>query len=324
MMKTISILLLLVSISFHFASGQEKLAILPLGGVDVENSTKETVYRLLTSEISQLKKYDLVPESEISPLVGERGCLDAACAIEIGRQVHASKVVFGSLNKLGEKIIFQYNLADVIAGQTLLSDDLSAVRVEDLDQVTKRVAASIVQQTPAEKTVEVGLVTEQESQEPRERKANSSVGIAFGYLYPSKGYNDLDPIFVWDFRSLYEMRHVAVDAVLGIRKGFALNVGCLYLMSLRDFSPFAGAGIGFHNVDHEYKYGDTYSHDNRDEKGSDGFEFLFKAGIMAFRTYDFRVIVTGEYSITLNDYDDHAAVVTIGVMRSGKRVFGIF
>jgi len=45
---------------------------------------------------------------------------------------------------------------------------------------------------------------------------------------------------------------------------------------------------------------------------------------MAFRTYDFRVILNVEYSVTLNDYKDSGAVVTIGVMRSGKKVFGIF
>ncbi len=229
------------------------------------------------------------------------------------------------MNRLGEKIIFQYSVVDVQAGKTVLSDEMSALRVEDLDQVSKRVAASIVQETPAEKTAEVGLVTEQETEEARSRKANSTWGVAFGYLYPQKGYDNEDRLFVWDFRSFYELRHVTVDAVLGIRKGFALNIGFLYLMSPKDFSPFIGAGLGFHAVSHKvgYVYDGNY-YDYQPEKPSDGFEFLFKGGFLTFRTYDFRVVATVEYSVTLNDYHDQGIVLTIGVMRAGKKVFGIF
>ena len=301
----------------------DRLAVLPLGGRGADVSTQETVYQLLVSQITQSKKYDVVPQSEIEPFLPESGCMEAACAAEIGAQVKASKVVYGSLNSLGEKIIFQYAVVDVSSGKTVLSDELSAMQVEDLDQVSKRVAASIVQETPVEKTVEVGLVTEQETQEARSRKANSTWGIGFGYIYPQKGYDDKDRIFVWDFRSFYELRHVTVDAVLGIREGVALNIGFLYLMSPKDFSPFIGAGVGFHAVSHESAY-DQYAYDHDSHTTSDGFEFLFKGGFLTFRTYDFRVVATVEYSITLNDYDDQGIVVTIGIMRAGKRVFGIF
>jgi hypothetical protein len=323
-MKKVLFAVIFLSSSIHqFACAQERLAILPVRGSGVEVSTQETVYLLLQSEIRELKKYEVIPESDILPLLGDRNCSEAVCAVEIGKQAKASRVVYGSLNKLGEKIIFQYSLVDVSSGATLLADDLSALRVEDLDQVTKRVAASIVQQVPAEKTVEVGLVTEQESLEQETRKANSSWGIAFGYLYPQRGYDGKQRVFVWDFRSLYEMRHFAVDALLGIRQGAALNVGVLYFVSRKDFSPFVGAGVGFHAVSHEQIYAEVPPYGGQEE-ASDGVEFLIKGGLLAFRTYDFRVIANVEYSIALNDYNDRGVVVTIGMMRAGKRIFGIF
>jgi TolB-like protein len=318
-MKRVLFAIALLSLSISsLVCAQERLAVLPLTGSGVDVSTQETTSLLLVSEINKLKKYEVIPESEIKALLADRSCSELACAVEIGKQANAAKVVFGSLNKLGEKVILQYTLVEVSTGQVLLSDDLSALRVEDLDQVVKRVAMSIVQQTPVDKTVQVGLVTEQESQEAETRKATSSSGIAFGYLYPQKGYDDKRQIFVWDFRSLYEMRQFAVDALLGLRQGFALNVGFLYLPSRKDFSPFVGAGVGFHSVSHDSSY-----HYQKD-KSEDGFEFLIKGGLLAFRTYDFRVIAGVEYSITLNDYNDRAIVVTIGVLRGGKKVFGIF
>lgn len=317
-----AILSLNISISIY---AQERLAVLPLMGSGIDASTQETTHLLLVSEISKLKKYEVISKSEIEAHAWDRGCAESACAVEIGRRANAQKVVYGSLNKLGEKIILQYYLVDVSTGETLLSDDLSAMRVENLDQVVKRVALSIVQQIPAAKTVEVGLVTEQESQETNTRKANSSYGVAWGYLYPQKGYDDRDPVFVWDFRSIYEMRHIAVDAVMGFRQGFALNLGILYIPSLKDFSPFVGAGIGFHGVSHKQYYEDPiYYEYGENEKTSDGFELLFKGGLLAFRTYDFRVVATVEYSMTFNDYNDRAIVLTLGIMRGGKKVFGIF
>jgi TolB-like protein len=303
---------------------QERLAILPLRGTGVDDATRETVYLLLQSEIARSKMYAVVPETDVLPLLGDRACSEAVCAIEVGTEVGAAKVVFGSLNKLGEKIIFQYGLVDVPSGTTVLTDDLSALRVEDLDQVTKRIATSIVKQIPVHKTVEVGDVTEQESLEPSTRKASSSWGIGFGYLYPQKGYDDDQRIFVFDFRSLYEMRHVAIDALLGIRQGAALNIGVLYLPSRKDFSPYVGAGLGFHAVSHERVHDDPYYGDYQEDETSDGVELLIKGGLLALRTYDFRVVATVEYSIAFNDYDDSGIVVTIGMMRAGKRIFGIF
>jgi len=304
---------------------QDRMAVLPLGGIGIGASTQETVYQLLVSEITQLKKYQIVPQSEVISSMGETRCSEATCAIEIGKMTDASKVVYGSLNRLGEKIIFQYSLVDVGTGQVVLSDDLTAMQVEELDQVAKRVAMSVVQEKPVDKTIEVGAVTEKEAEESKERKANSSWGIGFGYIYPEHGYDNEDRIFVWDFRSIFEMRHVAVDALLGIRKGVSLNVGCLYMTSLKDFSPYVGAGVGFHAVAHKsYYYEDGRYVDNDEEQSDDGFEILLKGGLLAFRTYDFRVVATVEYSVTFNDFKDRGLLLTIGVMRSGSRVFGIF
>ena len=317
MRRILFAVILLSASAYQIAAAAERLAVLPLTGNGVDVSTLETVRMLLQSEIRQSQKYEVVPEGELLPLLRDQLCFEAGCAVRIGERVKAAKVVFGRLNRLGDKIIFQYTLVDVPSGESLVNDNLSAYQIEDLDQVAMRVAASIVNEVPASKTVKVGLVTEQESQVSRTRKANSSWGIGFGYLYPQHGYDNQDRVFVWDFRSVYEIRHFAVDAVLGIREGLALNIGLMYMPSLKDFTPYAGAGIGFHAVAHDEESHETDTH-------GDGFELILKGGLLAFRTYDFRVVANVEYTTAFNDYDDNAIILTIGVMRAGKRVFGIF
>lgn len=310
----------------RLARAQDSLALLPLTGNGIDDADLRTVYLLLQSEIRQSESYYLIPEAVVTSLMPAGGCEESVCAAELGAAAGAGKAAYGSLNRLGEKIIYSYGLVDVQTKQPLVTDQMTAHRIEDLDQVVKRVALSLVQQIPAEKTVEIGLVTKQESIEPNSRKASSSWGIEFGYLYPSHGYSDERSVFVWDFRSLYEFRHFAVDGLLGLRKGGSLNIGMLYLPSSKDVSPFVGLGLGYHAIDHpEGDYWDPeHPYEAISEPEADGFEFLFKAGIIGFRTYDFRVIGTLEYSIVLNDYDDKGAVVTIGIMRAGKRLFGLF
>ena len=304
-----------------FVYPKERMAVLPFRGMGVEISDEETTYLLLLWEIERWNKYEIVPASHIRQALGDLACSEITCAVDIGKQVNAGNVVFGSLNKLGEKIIMQYTLAKVSSGKIILSDDASVLHVEDLDQVIKRVAASIVQQIPFARTVEVGLVTAQESQEPNTRKAQLNAGIAFGYLYPENGYGNKDRVFTWDFKSIYETRDFAVTGLLGIRNGVALNIGGMYLFSRRDFSPFVGGGLGFHWVLHEF---DESGYRLEGEKRSDGIEMLVSGGLLAFRTYDFRVLLNIDYSLTFNDYDDRALVLTIGIMRTEKKWFDVF
>jgi hypothetical protein len=79
--------------------------------------------------------------------------------------------------------------------------------------------------------------------------------------------------------------------------------------------------LGFHWVSHEFDYYDYYT---EREKRGDGIEVLISGGVLAFGTYDFRVLLNVDYSVTFNDYDDRALVLTIGIMRAGKRWFDVF
>ena len=75
----------------------------------------------------------------------------------------------------------------------------------------------------------------------------------------------------------------------------------------KDICPYAGGALGFHWVAHNDWYDDN--------KRSDGIEFIVNAGIRAFRTYNFQVMLNIDYAITFNDYDDRALIFTIGLLK---------
>ncbi len=300
------------------AHAQELIAVLPFTSIGVDEVSVETAYSLLRQEIARLGQYEPVPGSQVSRMLGPEPCTDVLCAAEIGRRVNADMAVFGSMNRLGEKVIVQYTVVDVASEKAVLADHITALSVEDLETVMKRVAMSITSRKPITETVEVGRVTQTESLRPRRRLTTYSSGVKFGYLYPVKGYDD-HRVFVFDIQTLYETENFMVSGLFGIREGVVLNIGAYLLTTKTDFCPYLGGGLGFHWVSH----GLISATEDEDKRG-DGFEAMLSGGIMALRTYNIRLLLNMDYTITFNDYSDQGVVFTIGLMSSGSGFLDIF
>lgn len=287
------------------AQAKNKMVVLPLRSIGIEEASTQTAYLLLRQEIGKLGKHEVVSDALVRKTVDPTPCADVTCAADIGRELNAAEVVFGSLNRLGEKIIVQYTLVDVATRKISLIDNITALSVEDLETVMKRVAKSIVKRQPVTKTAEVGAITEKEAMEPRGRRTRRGLATRFGYLFPTNGYDDSGQVFAIDFLTMYEAKDFMVNGLFGIRDGIALNIGATYLSTRTDFCPYFGGGLGFHWV----------HHDDPGDKRSDGFEAILSGGLIAFRTYNFRILVNLDYCISFNEYNDRALVFTIGMVR---------
>lgn len=246
-------------------------------------------------------------------------CTGDTCAINLGKKYRTQKVFVCTLSKLGEKIIVQYLLFDVQNSKILLSDNTSALSVEDLENVMKRIAASVIKQMPIDKTAEVGVITEKETVPELRRSAQRTVGFSFGYLFPTEGYDNADRSFAFEFRTGFETETSAIGLMLAIRRGFTANIYGSYLFSREDVCPYFGGAFGFHWVTHNaspvytVKTDGQYSNNSRDKKDN-GFEFTANTGLRLFHTYDFQILLNLYYTITLNDYYDKALIFTIGIL----------
>lgn len=284
---------------------REKMVVLPLRSIGVDEASSQTTYMLLRQEIGKLGRHEVVSDALTREAVGPVPCADVACAADVGRKLDATDVVFGSLNRLGERIIVGYTLVDAATEKAVLIENITAMSVEDLETVMKRIAKSIVKREPVAKTAEVGAITEKEALEPRSRRTRRGLAARFGYLFPTNGYDDDEQFFAIDLLTMYEANDFMVNGLFGIRKGIALNLGVTYLTTRKDFCPYIGGGFGFHWV----------AHDIFDDKRDDGFEAILSGGLIAFRTYNFRILVNLDYSISFNEYDDRALVFTMGMVR---------
>jgi TolB-like protein len=292
------------------APAKPNIVIIPFqsNGLDtVYIQTAESIFRI---EFSKLSKINIVSRKMTLGHLPEKYCLSVECAKEAGNKLEADQVIGCNLSVLGEKIIVQYFLLSLPEGKEMISDQTTSPTIEDLEMVMKRIAKSIAEHESLSKGAQIGNITVNESRKNMLRRAsNKNIGVSFGYLYPQNGYDKIDRSLTIDLRIDYELESYSVGMLLGIRKGFAMNVYSSYLVSKKDFCPFIGGAFGFHWISHTY----TYDSNGSDIK-EDGFEVTARTGIIAFRTYNFQVLLNLEYIYTFNDYDDRALVFTIGIL----------
>ncbi|MEO8232118.1 MAG: hypothetical protein ABI638_07530 [Ignavibacteriota bacterium] len=311
-MKTLTSFLIILSI-FASANAQEtkskKIVLLPLISSGIEYNSVKTAESILRMELSNKENLIVVSEKNTLAALGNDDCEDEDCAKLIGEQLSADEVLICKLNPLGEKLIVQYQLVETSTGKNILSEQATAVDVEDLDAVMKRIAISVANQTPFNTNQEVGNIVKQESIESLRQKARYNFGIGFGYLFPSDGYdNDTKKSFTINANLDYEINDIAAGLMAGVRKGFAINLYGNYLFSRTDVCPYLGGSLGFHWVAHE-----NWLFGNNNKEG-DGIELGLKGGVRLFHTYNFQMFIQCEYIMTFNDYNDKAFVFTIGIL----------
>ena len=301
------------NILFSQNTPTKKIAILPFHAIGVDEISVQTAESILRLEIGRLSTMDIVSEKRIVQTLGNDTCVDLNCAVEIGKNLEADQVVICILASLGEKVIVQFLLVNVPTRETVIDDRITASYVEDLDVVMKRIATSIVKNESAEKTAELGVITEQETQTPRRRAARKFAGFSFGYLYPQNGYDDADRSFTMDFQTGAEIQNYAIGMQLFLRKGFGVNIFTSYLFSKKDICPYLGGAFGFHWVSHSHYY--DYYYYEQEKKKEDGFEFNINSGVRLFHTYNLQLLINLGYSFTFSDYSDQGIIFTLGLLR---------
>jgi TolB-like protein len=313
-----SILLVLISATFLMAqdSSSIKIAVLPFVSNGLDPASVQTAESILRMDLGKVNSMDIISEKKIQDVMGENECTDSECAKEIGEMLNADEVLLCKLSPLGEKIIIQYILVESSTGKNILTEQATALNLEDLDAVMQRIALSVANHTPFSSNVEVGNVVGEETIEPSSRAARFNFGFGFGYLFPSDGYNNDDKSFTANLYFDYEIQDYAVGLMAGARDGVALAIYGNYLFSRTDFCPYLGGALGFHWVSHDdYSYNYyNYSYSGEVAKDEDGVELGLGAGLRFLHTYGIQFFINVEYIITLNDFNDKAIVFTIGIL----------
>jgi hypothetical protein len=278
----------------------KNIGVLPFKPVGIESNITDAVYQLMGSELSSYGYTVLLPDEIEENLSRKIECYNKECAAEIGTQMGLEKVIFGSLTKIGEKHIISAVVVESKSGKIVFSDKATAQTVEDLDVCISRLAKSIEHGKEVEKTAEVGKITEEEIETGAKRKkAFFSSGLGFGMGMPVTGYGDEDngTINYFEWKGWYETPKFAAEVAWYFGSGtgdseiaeWALGISLLYFFNTTDFSPFINVGLSRKSI----MFG-SFDY-------SDGIALEAGAGMVIFRTYDFRLVLDGKVSTSFLD-----------------------
>jgi TolB-like protein len=115
------------------------IAIIDFEGIGVSIDETRVLTQRLASELISLNVYQLFERSKVDQLLTEQkfqhsGCVDAACAVEIGKLVGVEHMVIGTVSKIGNTYSVDSRMIDVESGASLISAEYSTQN--SIDDVT--------------------------------------------------------------------------------------------------------------------------------------------------------------------------------------------
>lgn len=288
------------------AQTKGKLAVLPFHSSGVDSISAQTIASLLRKELDRSGKYEVI-EGGGTPNIA---CEDLLCATNAVKFVPVDRIVYGSISKLGSKVIMDYSFADVRASRRIITGSVSAETIEGLQYRIEGVSSSIINEKPISETG-AGSPAVVPNRVLNKNYDTVSIGGGFGQLYPQKGYaGSSNRVFVLDARASLEHPNYTLNFIAGIRYGLFANFGASYVPINGPISPYIGAGIGYHLTVDELS---TSSFDDPNVSTT-GFNGMISAGIWFFRKSTLRFYVNVDYMYTATSYDDQALVLTLGVV----------
>ena len=315
---------------------QRSIAVLPLRCIGIDDTTAQVVQSLLESELrSRGVPVVLVQPAAPTPSTVNQACDEPACAAAALREVHADRVAYGSMSRLGQKILVRLSVLSADATVPAFTDQLTASSEEDLDTVARRFAQAIAAGQTNAHTATVVSVLEDEAREPRLRATRRGLGFRAGFLFPTgDSYGGVDRLTNLHLSYKYERPNLMIETTTALGFTFGdgnvewtiLDLAAAWIPSLGDVSPYLGGGIGVHSVHVEQKVRRTDPFG-----GYDYFDITSQTetvptvdvvcGVLGFRTFDFEIVLEARYHYVFEKFDAvggdgaQGVMLTIGTSR---------
>lgn len=328
-------LILAVLVSAASTAGASGTLVLPFRTVGVSDTTAAVSLDILVQELRSRGVAVLNTRSLESELPALRdACDEPACASKLGGDYGADQVVYGSLSRLGDKIILRAECLRIGNAVPHYTDRLSALTEEDVDKVLLRVAEGVAAGRTNSDQATVDSVTLDETQDPNRRAGKKGLGLRGGLLFPvGNSYGDER---LTDLRLVYKFEGrdfmIETTTLMGLAWGSGsvewnlLDVFAARVFGIGDTSAFVGGGLGF-RVLHVEKDVDPlvdpleppYYYPSHREQNVTTLSADVGAGLIALRTYEYNLVLEARYHYVFDDFDDlggngaHGVIVSFGM-----------
>ncbi len=309
--------------------------LLPLRSIGVSDTTVRVATSLLAANL-RAQGWTIIFGSPAEAAASDPAtlCDEPGCATRAMLERQAGRVVYGSMNRLGRKVLVRLSVLAAGSAAPSFTDELTAMTEEDLDTVMRRFAEAIAAGSPDAGRASVETVLAAEARRSRLRSSRSGVGFRSGFLFPTgKSYTGSDRMTHLQIVFKHEQPGFLIETTpLG---GFTfgdgnlewtiLDVAVAKIFSRGDVAPFLGVGVGIHSTRLEKKvlrrYFDgqqTYEYEDTESESATAPIIDLVGGVLGFRTFDFELVFEARYRYLFEDFDRlggkgaHGILLTIG------------
>lgn len=124
------------------------IAVMELDGNGISTNNIVGLSNRLRSQLFKTGKYNVIERSQMNAILKEQGfqqsgCTNADCAIEVGQIIGVSKIVVGSIDKVGSIYSVDIRLVDVKTGkiEKTATEDCAGCSIDDVLLITLKKAA---------------------------------------------------------------------------------------------------------------------------------------------------------------------------------------
>lgn len=266
----------------------------------------ETFRDLLQTEITKAMGVQFVRS--------ETACADAQCATAVVNQTGATDGVYGSIGRLGEKIIVTVELVNR-SGDLRRSERMSVTQIEELETVAARLAEALASNKPVSDTAELGTITTDEVAPPKRKQGFGGLALGVGALIPARGYAEVPFGVAMDLAYWYETPHFAIGPRIGVRFQadpsaedhfieVPFDLGAYFVFGQGNIAPFIGGGAGLRFISDTRRdvvvTGSviTTTHEGDFDEQAWALGTYVRGGVLLFRTYTVRVSLSVDYNMT--------------------------
>lgn len=130
-------LVLVVSLFSLAAQDKARVAIIPFEAREVSQSEAQVMTELFETALVKTGVYNIIEQTDIEAIVEAQsyslsGCVDDACAVEVGKLLSAELIVIGTLSKVGGQYIANAKFVDVALGKNVNADSVSAADIGEM------------------------------------------------------------------------------------------------------------------------------------------------------------------------------------------------
>lgn len=270
-MKTKSTIAAFLLAASMFAQTKPSVAVMNIDAKGIVN-TSEELSQLVRLELEKTEVYSILDKYEVKEVteknkINMNECYSKSCLTEAGKLLKVEKVLSGTIERFGEKIVLQLRLIDVASGNIEKNESTEFINLPEIQKMVAISVKKMVGQKPDENIVKSLVDYDLPIESPKNRIKLNGPRMGFAYTNglageiltapTNEGGFDMFPV-TFQFGWQQEFQYISAGNFQALVENIVLIGGVESSRFIPSYTPLLGFRFGKGNGAWEFGFGPTF------------------------------------------------------------------